>query len=117
MKIKELQAQIKEKDRRIKELEGEVASLTALVTKLLARIEELERRLGLNSANSSKPPSSDGLQRVSRTQSLKKTNAKKFGCQDGHKGNTLKQVENPDVTNNYDPESCVECGSLLKDKK
>jgi|SRR5579872_274636 len=115
MKIKELQAQIKEKDRRIKELEGEVASLTALVTKLLARIEELERRLGLNSANSSKPPSSDGLQRVSRTQSLKKTNAKKFGGQDGHKGNTLKQVENPDVTNNYDPESCVECGSLLKD--
>jgi FtsZ-binding cell division protein ZapB len=28
---------------------------------LLARVAELERRLGLNSSNSSKPPSSDGL--------------------------------------------------------
>lgn len=115
MKIKELQDQIKEKDRRIKELEGEVASLTALVAKLLARIEELERRLGLNSTNSSKPPSSDGLQRVSRTQALKKADAKKFGGQKGHKGNTLRQVENPDVTNDYDPESCIACGSSLQD--
>ena len=30
---------------------------------LAARIEELERRLKLNSSNSSKPPSSDGLKK------------------------------------------------------
>jgi transposase len=28
---------------------------------LVARVAELERRLGLNSSNSSKPPSTDGL--------------------------------------------------------
>ena len=39
------------KDRRIKELERENAELRELVKKLLARIEELERRLALNSSS------------------------------------------------------------------
>src|SRR6516162_6823805 len=42
----------------------------ALIAQLQERIAELERRLGLNSGNSGKPPSSDGLKkpvRVSRT--------------------------------------------------
>jgi hypothetical protein len=37
----------------------------AVVARLEARIAELEKRLGKNSSNSSKPPSSDGLQRRS----------------------------------------------------
>ena len=40
-----------DKDKKIQELE-------AIIVKLTARIEELEKRLGLNSKNSSKPPSS-----------------------------------------------------------
>jgi uncharacterized coiled-coil protein SlyX len=36
------------------------------ITALLARVAELERQLGLNSSNSSKPPSSDGLSRPPR---------------------------------------------------
>jgi hypothetical protein len=36
-----------------------------------ARIAELERRLGLNSSNSSKPPSSDGLKKPVRVSSLR----------------------------------------------
>ena len=35
--------------------------LIDLVLSLAARLDELERRLGLNSTNSGKPPSSDGL--------------------------------------------------------
>ena len=43
-----------EKDQRIQALEQENKALRE-------RIAELERRFGLNSDNSSKPPSSDGL--------------------------------------------------------
>ena len=38
----------------------------ALIVMLLERIEELERRLGLNSTNSGKPPASDGFKKPAR---------------------------------------------------
>src|SRR5215831_19010852 len=40
-----------------------VGELTALILNLQARVEALEDHLGKNSRNSSKPPSSDGLQK------------------------------------------------------
>jgi transposase len=40
--------------------------LIALVAALRAHIAELERRIGLNSSNSGKPPSSDGLKKPAR---------------------------------------------------
>jgi Family of unknown function (DUF6444) len=63
----ELNEQAEQKDRRIEELE-------ALLMRALLRIEELERRLGKDSHNSSKPPSSDGLGRKPSKQ------RKKRGC-------------------------------------
>jgi hypothetical protein len=76
----------------------------ALIYALLERVEELERRLGLNSTNSSKPPSSDGLKRERRVQSLRKPSGKKSGGQEGHEGKTLRQVELPDeVIDHYPP--------------
>jgi transposase len=39
-------------------LQAENALLRSEITALMARIAELERRLGLNSSNSGKPPSS-----------------------------------------------------------
>ncbi len=48
-----------DKDAYIKQLEEENAKLKNLIEKLEKRIEELERLLGMNSRNSSKPPSSD----------------------------------------------------------
>jgi hypothetical protein len=44
--------------------------LIALVAALRAHIAELERRLGLNSSNSGKPPSSDGLKKPARVSSF-----------------------------------------------
>ena len=40
-----------------------VAELRAQNAALLARVAELERQLGLDSGNSGKPPSSDGLKK------------------------------------------------------
>lgn len=48
-----------------------IAAQQAQIVALLAKIAELERRLGLNSSNSGKPPSSAGLKKPNRTRSLR----------------------------------------------
>ena len=58
----------------------------AEIAMLTARLAELERRLGLNSGNSGKPPSSDGLKKPPRTQSQREASGKKPGGQTGHPG-------------------------------
>ncbi len=76
---------------------------------------ELERRFGLNSDNSSKPPSSEGLEKKpQRTQSLRSKSKRSSGGQKGHDGKTLKQVLEPDrIINHLAPSSCEECGCSL----
>jgi len=80
---------------------------------LKARIAELERRLGLNSANSGKPPSSDGLKKPPRTRSSREPSGKKPGGQKGHKGETLWQVAEPDSIVDHFPASCTACGAAV----
>ena len=63
-----------------------LAALEAENAALKARVAELERQLGLNSSNSGKPPSSDGLTRPPRTKSLREPSGKKPGRQKGHRG-------------------------------
>ena len=84
----------------------------------MQRIEELERSATLDSTNSCKPPSSDGLRKSSgkkdkdkkkRTKSSREKSGRKSGGQPGHKGNTLKQVDNPDEIINILPEQCPNC--------
>ena len=65
-----------------------VRKLEETIVKLEARIAELERRLNMNSSNSSKPPSTDKPNQKKR--SLRKPSGKKPGGQSGHKGTTLK---------------------------
>ena len=80
---------------------------------LKARIAELERQLGLNSSNSGKPPSSDGLKKPARVMSLREPSDRKPGGQKGHKGETLRQATEPDATVDYFPSSCSGCGAAL----
>src|ERR1700679_4029372 len=88
----EIQELLASKDRRIAELEALVA--------------ELLRRLGLDSTNSSKPPSSDGLKKKPRAPcSLRGKSGKKSGGQEGHAGDTLRQVAQPDFVVPH--EACV----------
>jgi len=80
---------------------------------LLARVAELERRLGLNSSNSGKPPSSDGLKKPPRVSSLREPSGKPTGGQNGHPGETLRRVETPDATIDHYPPACTGCGEPL----
>jgi transposase len=89
-----------------------------LIALLLAqgkRIAELERRLGLNSGNSGKPPSSDGLKKPVRISSLREKSGKKTGGQPGHPGKTLRQTETPDAIIDHFPEICAGCGKALNE--
>src|SRR6201984_874936 len=98
------------------ELIALVAAQAAEIAALKARIAELERRLGLNSSNSGKPPSSDGLKkppRPARTKSLRGPSNKPSGGQKGHKGETLEQVAVPDHVIDHAPPSCEACGSAM----
>jgi transposase len=88
-------------------------ALIALLLAQEARIAELERRVGLNSSNSGKPPSSDGLEKPPRVSSLREPSGKRTGGQKGHPGKTLCRTDTPDVTIDHYPEACIACGEPL----
>jgi transposase len=94
---------------------AELAVLREQNAALLARIDALERRLGLDSSNSSKPPSSDGLKKKPplRTRSLRGKSGKARGGQVGHPGSTLNRSETPDTTIDHYPVACGGCGAPL----
>ncbi len=96
---------------RIAELEAENAHQREQIAALVARVQELEARLAKDSHNSSKPPSSDGLGR--KTKSLRRKSGKKPGGQLGHRGQTLRLVATPDVVVEHRPASCPECQAPL----
>ena len=95
--------------------QAQIEMLKELVASLTSRVAELERRLGLNSSNSGKPPSSDGLRKPTRTQSLREKSGKKTGGQPGHPGKTLRQTETPDAIIDHFPETCAGCGKALNE--
>lgn len=97
--------------------QGEDA-IIALVEGLLHKIEQLEERLEVlenqakkDSRNSSKPPSSDGLGK--RTKSLRGKSERQSGGQIGHEGNTLEWREEIDETIVHRVNECESCGASL----
>jgi transposase len=89
---------------------AEIATLRSENAALIGRLAELERRLGLNSSNSGKPPTSDGLKKPRRVSSLRGSSGKQSGGQKGHPGATLVRVETPDAVIEHYPEACAGCG-------
>lgn len=96
--------------------EAIIAAQHAVILELQKRIAELERKLGLNSSNSGKPPSSDGLKKKpARVSSLRERSGKKPGGQPGHPGRTLSRTETPDVTVDHFPSTCEGCSAALSE--
>jgi transposase len=69
---------------------------------LRSEVADLKHRLGLNSRNSSKPPSSDGLAKPA-LKSLRGKTTRSAGGQKGHPGSTLAQVVTPDEVAGHEP--------------
>jgi transposase len=86
----------------------------ALIAALSVRVAELEARLGKNSRNSSKPPSSDGLAKPA-PKSLRKPSGRKPGKQQGGQGFRLQPRAVPDEVRTHAPTGCNGCGADLAD--
>jgi transposase len=92
--------------------QAELAAAQVKIEVLTVQVQELIRKLGLNSTTSSKPPSSDGFNKPPPVHTRQRT-GKKRGGQNGHKGKTLEQVASPTSIILHEVKSCRACGSDL----
>jgi len=106
-------------NRKIAKLENEISELRIVVKALLTEIQQLRAenqdlrtRLGQNSSNSSKPPSSDGPS-DRETRQAKAPSGKKPGGQPGHKGSQRKLLVPSKPPVECFPKLCRRCGSHL----
>ena len=97
-----------------------MVGLVARVETLEAENAELRRRLGMDSRNSSTPPSKDSIgakaaRRADRS-SRERSKDRKPGGQPGHKGSGLAPTVTPDRTQTLPlPGACSGCGGDLSD--
>lgn len=89
----------------------EIEELKEENTKLRNEVSRLKNQINKDSTNSSKPSSTNGFKSVIQN-NREKTN-KNQGGQNGHKGDTLKVIENPDKIIEHKHENC-ECGGKIK---
>lgn len=83
------------------------------VQQLESRIKELEDQISKNSRNSSKPPSTDGVEKPA-PKSLRKKSGRLVGGQKGHGGTNLKMVAEPDAKQCHEVKVCACCQKSLK---
>ena len=104
-RLSRLEAALAERDALIGQLRAENA-------RLAERVAELERRLGQNPRNSSKPPSSEGYGKPP-PRSRRRGSGRRPGGQPGNGGHTLMQVPDPDEVVVHVPGACAGCGDRL----
>ncbi len=83
---------LNEVERLLEEDKNISPALIAMINVLLILVKLMANRMGLNSSNSSKPPSTD-TKKIAPT---RKKSGKKSGGQPGRQGTTLQQIEDPD---------------------
>lgn len=104
--------------RRVEAQNVEIQSLKSENNDLRGRLSKYEDpQPPKNSGNSSVPPSKESMgdEIRRRTSSLREKSGRKSGGQPGHEGNTRKMSEQPDETENIQPNYCRECGRELSD--
>lgn len=101
-------------------LVARVGTLESENVRLAAENAELRRRLGMNSANSSTPPSKDSIEAKAKRRadrsSRERSRDRKAGGQPGHQGSGLAPAVTPDRTETLPPPGeCGGCGGDLGD--
>jgi len=98
---------------RVVEVEGANARLDAVVVQLAARVQTLEARLGLNSTNSSRPPSADPPQ--TPPPPPRPPSGRRPGGQPGHPAHqrALLPPEQVDHSHDHWPAHCRHCQAPL----
>ena len=94
------------------QLRAENQRLREQMDQLSRQMHELKGRVAKDSHTSSKPPSSDGY--AKRTRSLRQKSGKQPGGQPGHPGSTLQLVQTPDETIILRPQRCAHCQASLQ---
>lgn len=89
-----------------------VLMLQDRLEELSQRVQQLEDQVAKDSRNSSKPPSSDGLSKP-KTRSLRRSEGRKPGGQEGHPGHTLEIKADPDHMEVHKVNQCPHCASEL----
>lgn len=123
--LEEFRSEIDSLNKSVKDLSDDNARLNRRVEALNVENADLRKRLSKyedpqppkNSGNSSVPPSKESMgdEIRRRTSSLREKSGRKPGGQPGHEGNTRKMSEQPDETENIQPNYCRECGRELSD--
>jgi transposase len=83
-----------------------------LIEQLVGRLTQLEARLGRNSQNSSRPPSSDAFVKPP-PRSLRRASGRKPGKGGGERGFRLEPRPDPDEVQIHRPSACSRCGAGL----
>lgn len=120
--IKMLQQYIAEREKKVDELmeilcakDKEIERLTDEVAALRDQRDKFKATLSKNSANSGKPPSTDGF-RKAKASSPRRQSGKKQGGQWGHPGRTIELFQNPTRIIEKKPEAICSCGGVVQCK-
>jgi transposase len=93
--------------------DAEIAVLREQLAGLASQVADLAARVKMNSQNSSKPPSSDGLAKPA-PKSLRGKSGRKPGRPEGQPGATMQLSDHPDKKVRHRPARCGCCGKSLK---
>ena len=108
IELDEMEKKIKSLSETNAELRNVINNLNETINELNQTIKELNEKLNKTPKNSSKPPSSEGLNKPA-PKSLRISSGKKPGGQVGHPGTSLVTLTIPDETIPHMPSTCVKC--------